>query len=148
MPKREYDAGKAHEYYERTKHLKGRKKGAGDPPAAPHKANPAKAAAAQQKVAQIEAKLTRLRSLLQSRMKDSGKSTQADKLKDRQDSKEYRAKHKNEIKNDRAKAARKSGGGGGKSSSSMSTPELKAAIRNTVVQLKQAIADARSLRGG
>jgi hypothetical protein len=155
MARAGYDPGKAHDYYERTKHLKGRQKGAGDQPA-PHHASQAQVASAQQKVAAIQAKLGRLRELLHQKIADEKKSggskpsTQADKIKERQASKRYRDQHANEIKNDRKAAASKGGGSstGGKTASSMSASELRTAISHTVAQLKSAIQDAQRLRGG
>lgn len=156
MPRAAYDPGKAHDYYERTKNLKGRQKGAGDQPG-PHHASQAQVASAQQKVASIEAKLGRLRELLRQKVADEKKSgsdkpsTQADKIKDRQASKRYRDQHANEIKNDSKAAARKGGSSassGAKTASSMSSSELRSAISHTVAQLKSAIQDAQRLRGG
>lgn len=156
MPRAAYDPAKAHDYYERTKDLKGRKKGQGEHPPANH-ASQAQVASAQQKVASIEAKLGRLRELLRQKVADEKKSggqkpsTQADKIKNRQASKRYRDQHANEIKNDSKAAARKSGGSsstGGKTASSMSSSELRTAISHTVAQLKSAIQDAKRLRGG
>jgi len=156
MPRAAYDPGKAHDYYERTKHLKGRHKGAGDHPA-PHHASQAQVASAQQKVAEIEAKLGRLRELLRQKIADEKKSgsnkpsTQADKIKNRQASKRYRDQHAQEIKNDRKAGSGTSKGGstaGGKTASSMSASELRTAISHVVTQLKSAIQDAQRLRGG
>lgn len=161
MPRAKYDPAKAHDYYMRTRDLKGRHKGSGPSPSQHHSSTP-QLSSAQAKVSQIEAKLSRLRELLRQKVADSKKSngpekaTTADKLKDRQHSKEYYEKHKNEIKNDRAQASRKSGGGssskssssGAKTASSMSESELRDAIRTAVGQLKKAISEAKQLRGG
>lgn len=153
MPK-VYDSQKAHDYYERTKHLKGRKPGAGDKPTGP-RPSARQVQAANAKVAQIQAKLSRLRDLLHekqaaARKEADHKPTQAEKLKDQQQSKEYYDKHKQSIKN-----LRKGSGGGSdkgaskpKTAADMSVDELKTAIRNVVTQLKQAITEARSMRGG
>lgn len=154
MPRANYDPQKAHDYYERTKQLKGRHKGPGQPQHAPPHAQ---VASAQQKVAEIEAKLNRLRELLRAKIADEKKSsaasqkpTQADKLKAAKDSKHYRDTHKQQIKNLR----NGSKGSGGSSTSSpktaadMSASELRSAIAKTVVQLKQAISNAQRLRGG
>lgn len=154
MPRPNYDPQKAHEYYMLNRELKGRKRGSGLEPSSKRKPSIQQAASAQAKVAEIQSKLTRLRELLQKKIESSSsseKSTTADKLKARQDSKQYYEEHKNEIKNDRDSEARKSGGGGAPSKSgseSMSVSELKSAIRNTIVQLKKAISDARRLGGG
>lgn len=157
MPRPNYDPQKAHEYYIRTRELKGREKGSGPEPSSERKPSSQQVASAQARVAEIQSKLTRLREILREKIASSSssssseKSTTADKLKDRQDSKEYYEKHKNEIKNDRASEARKSGGGGSSSrggAESMTVSELKTAIRNTIVQLKKAISDARRLGGG
>lgn len=154
MPRAAYDPAKAHEYYERTKELKGRKKGPGDKPAG-HRPSAQQVQSANAKVAQIQAKLNRLRDLLHekqasARKEADHKPTQAEKLKDQKQSKEYYDKHKQSIKN-----LREGSGGGSKKGTSqpktaadMSVDELKTAIRNVVNQLKQAISEARSMRGG
>lgn len=147
-----YDPVKAHDYYERTKHLQGRKPGAGRQPQGRPKAAQAQKNA-QQKVAEIRAKLDRLRALLREKEASERKSkapehkNASQKAADAQKDKEYYDKHKQEIKNNRTQAA-KSGGGGGKTAADMSADELRSAIRNTVTQLKKAIAAAQQARGG
>ena len=154
MPRANYDPQKAHDYYERTKHLKGRHKGSGKPD---NKPSQAQVASAQQKVAQIEAKLNHLRELLRAKVADEKKSssaskkpTQADRNKAAKDSKHYRDTHKQQIKN--LQKGKKNGGGTSTSSpktaADMSASELRSAISRTVVQLKQAINNAQRLRGG
>jgi hypothetical protein len=156
MPRADYDPAKAHEYYERTKKLKGRLKRATDQPPARRQASPQQVQSAQAKVAQIEAKLNHLRELLRAKVADEKKSstaskkpTQADKLKDRKDSAHYRATHQQQIKN---LAKGKSSGGSSsskpKTAADMSASELRTAISHVVTQLKQAITDAKRLRGG
>ncbi len=155
MPRANYDPQKAHDYYERTKELKGRQKGSGAPAHA--RQSHAQVASAQQKVAQIEAKLNHLRELLRAKVADEKKSstasdkpTQADRTKAAKDSKHYRDTHKQQIKN--LQKGKKSGGGTSTSSpktaEGMSASELRSAISRTVVQLKQAINNAQRLRGG
>jgi hypothetical protein len=155
MPRANYDPAKAHDYYERTKQLKGRHKGSGVH--AREKHSPAQVASAQQKVAQIEAKLNHLRELLRAKIADEKKSgkasdkpTQADRTKAAKDSKHYRDTHKQQIKN--LQKGKKNGGGTSSSSpktaADMSASELRSAISRTVVQLKQAINNAQRLRGG
>lgn len=155
MPRANYDPQKAHDYYERTKELKGRQKGSGAPAHA--RQSHAQVASAQQKVAQIEAKLNHLRELLRAKVADEKKSstasdkpTQADRTKAAKDSKHYRDTHKQQIKN--LQKGKKSGGDSSTSSpktaADMSASELRSAISRTVVQLKQAINNAQRLRGG
>lgn len=152
MPPAEYDPVKAHAYYERTKHLKGRRLGTAPDPPAQHKASQAQIQSAQQKVAAIQGKLDRLRALLREKTASSSSSkpeskNAAQKAADAKDSKEYYDKHRQEIKNKREKSS-SGGGGGAKTAADMDADELRTAIRNTVSQLKTAIANAQRLRGG
>lgn len=157
MPRAAYDPQKAHEYYERTKELKGRKKGSSPTPHVQRKvASQAQVKTAEQKVAEIKGKLERLRALLRekvaaSKSDEPERKNAAQKAADAKKSKEYYDKHKESIKNDREKASKGSGGGssaGGKTAADMTADELRTAIRNTVAQLKQAINNAQSLRRG
>jgi ATP-dependent exoDNAse (exonuclease V) beta subunit len=147
MPDPNYDPVKAHQYYEDHKHLKGRRKGQAHPPPQQHHRQPD--AAAQQKVAQIQAKLARLHELLNKKIASSHASkkdkpkTAADKLKQAQQNKDYYKKHREKIKAAHKKASGTGGGSSGGSYESMSVDELRTAIRRTVVQLKEAIAKAR-----
>lgn len=160
MSKTAYDPNKRRERYLRDRELKGRRRGTSRELHARVRKTPTQEQinSSQQKIAQIEAKLSRLRELLRAKIADERKeskgSNKAQQLKDRERSKDYYEKHKNEIKNDRAQEARKSGGGKGSGSSSgggassMSADELRSAISRTVTALKEAIQDARRLRGG
>lgn len=148
MPDPNYDPQKAHEYYLRTRELKGRKHGSGQqaPPQQHHKQPDA---AAHQKVAQIQAKLARLQELLNKKIASSHASkkdkpkTAAEKLKAAQQNKDYYKKHREKIKAAHKKDSGTGGGSSAGSYESMSVNELKTAIRRTVVQLKEAIAQAR-----
>lgn len=159
MPRAAYDPQKAHDYYERTKHLKGRDKSGGPTPHVQNhlakKAPPAAVKSAEQKVTEIKGKLERLRTLLREKIAAEKSSkpehkNQAQKAADAKQSKEYYDKHKQQIKNNREKGG--SGGGtkssGPKTAADMSADELRSAIRTTVEQLKTAIANAQKLRGG
>lgn len=159
-----YDPNKAHEYYLRTRDLKGRRKGEADRPSGPGRGG-AKAKAetkhqisptAQKKVAQLTARLhqlqARLRELLANKRKSSPSKkddhkTAADKSKDARDSKKYREKHKAEIEQKAKKAAaKKSGGGGGSHGSSigsMTEDQVRAAITKVRADLQAAVAAAR-----
>lgn len=149
MPDPNYDPQKAHEYYLRTRELKGRRHGSGQqqPPQQPHKQQDQ--AAVHQKVAQIQAKLARLQELLNKKIASSHASkkdkpqTAADKLKAAQQNKDYYKKHREKIKAAHKKASGSGGGSSAGSFESMSVDELRTAIRRTVVQLKEAIAQAR-----
>lgn len=153
MPKAPYDPAAAHQYYEEHKNLKGRKKGSPTPHVQRHVANAKQVRTAQQKVTEIQGKLKRLRDLLHEKQrnahkpKPTGKPTQADKTKDRKNSEHYRNTHKQQIKNLSKGGGHKSAAKG-KTAADMGVDELKGAIRETVTQLKHAIANARSLKGG
>jgi multidrug resistance efflux pump len=159
MPKAPYDATKAHDYYERTKHLKGRKKGqAPTPHVQKHLAKHPNNKSLDQKVTEIRGKLDQLRALLREKKASAHKSATAkpdknknsvQKAADAQKSRDYYDKHKQSIKADHKKGG--SGGGakpGRKTAKDMSTEELQSEIRSLVGQLKQAIANARQTRGG
>lgn len=151
MPKAPYDPQKQHEYYERTKQLKGRKKGAGQPDHPKSRASAQQIQNAQQKVAEIRGKLDRLRALLREKTAASHKTAKPDeknhaqKEADKKASREYYDKHKQAIKGDKKKGG---GGGGPKTAADMSADELRTAIRNVATKLKAAIADAQRLKGG
>lgn len=146
MPDPNYDPVKAHQYYLEKRQLKGRRHGVSQQPMS-KLAKPKNDASAQAKVHEIEAKLNKLRDLLRKKLASSSSHdkktpTAGDKLKQKQQSKAYYEKHKQKI----AQEKKKNSSGGGSSSGgyeSMSADELKTAIRNTVVQLKEAIANAR-----
>jgi hypothetical protein len=151
----DYDPVKAHEYYEKHKHLKGRKTGASQQPAdrrivrhlpnARHKQK----IELQNSIQNLQAKLGKLEDLIKKKeeilKKDKAQAkvrakkkdkpaTAADKAKAARESKQYRQKHKQELKTKEKQAAAKSGGGSSKSSgtkshkkpSDMSIADLKA----------------------
>lgn len=154
MPDPNYDPAKAHQYYLQNRKLKGRHHGAGQQPTQ-HIQRHQNQAATSKKIGEIEAKLSRLRNLLNQKLassKSSGKTVNksADKIKAQQNSKQYYQQHKNQIKADKKKAGHGSGGSTSKAKTAndMSVDELKTAIRKTVIQLKEAIAAARRSGGG
>ena len=141
-----YDPVKAHEYYMRTRKLKGRKKGRAEAAVAtPHlKANPAVRARQKKELAariqSLEKKLAQLNSLIKKKEQEAKQAarkaeadkrksakeaakpdTAAEKAKKARESKKYRAKHKQELKNKAKEAASKSGGGSSKTTSTDKT---------------------------
>lgn len=162
------DAAYQKEYYERTKQLKGRQPGKGyvsggrdrAPAQAPPPDNKAARAAAAQRVKALNAKLTQLKAALQAARAKAPKSSPNDTpskgesdAKKKAQNEEYYNKNKNEIANDRKAEARKSGSGGGAKGSesseskpaSRSVEEIETAIRNTLTELKAAIAKLKTL---
>lgn len=153
-----YDPIKAHEYYMKTRKLKGRKKGAKVIPISSRK--PKKASSGQvpphlqREVARLKGRLhelqARLREVLQNKRETSKKSehkTAAEKSKDARESKKYRDEHKAELAQKRKRASSKSGGGGhsgGNPISSMTETEVRNAIARTRSNLKEAVAKARA----
>lgn len=119
-----YDPAKAHEYYMRTRKLKGRKKGSGDDPTSPRVPAQDPQARKQQlaqRIENLEGKLTKLNVLIREKkaaLKRSQKEqakpdTAAEKADKARDAKKYRDKHKQELKT-KAKRERGKGGGGDK----------------------------------
>jgi hypothetical protein len=165
---RPYDPVKAHEYYERTKQLKGRKKGsastiggASKPRAAD---NQEKKVAAAEQVARLRSKLAQLQAELKKRMAEARKAdakakkpaTAAEKSEAARDAKKYRDKNKQKIKTEakkaNAKEARKSGGSGGgtakggsSKASGNSVEDLKQTIQQVQTSLRAAVARQRAL---
>lgn len=167
-----YDPTKAHDYYLRTRKLKGRKKGSREPakvipihgrvrkqtsskPTKAHSVPPK----IQARVNHLESRLSELRGQLRKKLNDASKTkksshqkpTASDKTKKAREDKKYRNKHKTELANKRkAKAHKGSGGGSGggtsssKSVGSMSETELRSAIKRTSDQLHAAVAQARA----
>lgn len=153
---KKYDPVKAHEYYERTKKLKGRKKGSG---AQKSSGSKRKLSAQELKTQKAKARIGRLREKL-NRLKDALSKTEAElssrrqaakkeekknsdgktTAKERQDSKEYRDKHKQEIANDRKKESKESAPdpSGPKGLSDMSVEELDARITKLRATVKEA----------
>jgi hypothetical protein len=161
-----YDPAKAHEYYMRTRKLKGRKKGAKVIPL-PRKNAPKKGPgdvppALQEQVDQLKSRLgelqARLREILSNKSGSASKSssgsekkTAAEKAEDARESKKYRDKHKTEIEQKRKRSASKSGGGSrssGSSLSSMSETQVREAIARTRSNLQAAVAKARAASRG
>jgi hypothetical protein len=157
------------EYYERNKQLKGRNKGSSyksggrdrTPPVPTPAKNQAARAAATKRVKALNAKLTQLRAALAAAKAkapksdpNAGRSKGESEAKKKADNKEYYEKNKNEIKNDRKAESRsapaKSGGSSAAKESSSapasrSVEEIETAIRNTLNELKSAIAKLKSL---
>lgn len=119
-----YDPAKAHEYYMRTRHLTGRKRGQTAPP--PTQNNVSRVQAKQQlarRITQLEGKLAALDDLIkkkeaalkrgQETMRNRNKKpTAADKSKKAEEAKKYRHAHRQELATKAKQAAQKSGGGG------------------------------------
>lgn len=156
---RPYDPQKAHEYYLRTRKLKGRKKGSTytvKGPGGKTQTLSAKELAEQkqnsaERVAAIKEKLHKLTSELKKRMADAREAeaknkkgpTAAEKAEAAREAKKYRDKNKQKLKN---KA--KSGGGSKKSTSGSKTEsvdELKQKVAKVKDILKSAVERQRSL---
>lgn len=157
-----YDPVKAHEYYVRTRKLKGRKKGTRPTASAvrgarlPVKGNPVlvkqrKEAAA--RVASLQKTLAKLQDALKTKMAEAKKAEQkskrsakeaakpdtaAEKSDKAREAKKYRDTHKQELKTKAKQDRAKSGGSGGGSKS-----EIKKAgksVADSVAEIKTAIA--------
>jgi Tfp pilus assembly protein FimV len=148
----QYDPVKAHQYYEQHKHLKGRRKGSTQPTGAgrPRQQRPAKSRARQK--AELQARITNLSKKLQEleqliqvkeaalkRSQASAKSTAkkersakeknkpqtaAEKAKAARDAKQYRQKHRQELKTKAKQASQKSGGGSSKKGASQKPRDM------------------------
>lgn len=160
---RPYDPVKAHDYYLRNRHLKGRRHGSGQAPA-PSRARKIPVPQKRQlaaKISALEGKLQKLEKLIKEkeaalkRSQDSSKKpTAADKSKQARESKKFRKKHKTELAAKAKKAAaKKSGGGskggkganGGKPDSEKSIKDLKALATRVRGQLHVAKAKLSAL---
>lgn len=169
-----YDPKKAHEYYLRTRKLKGRKKGAQPPPklgglgARSAFAKPKKTqveqlspkqkaelkAYAQQKVQEAQKKLNELNKKLKEKMAEAQKAerdskkpkTAGEKAKDAREAKKYRQSHKTELKT-KAKADRaKSGGSSDKGGASSNSVEgLKKQVAAAEANLNKVKAKLKAL---
>jgi hypothetical protein len=128
-----YDPKKAHDYYERHKHLKGRHHGSGQPPPSNRGPGQQNSARAKQKhelqahITYLSKKLLELEQLIQlkeaalkrskatananAKAKGHKPKTAAEKLKAKRDAKKYRQKHHQQLKNKAKQASAKSGGG-------------------------------------
>lgn len=164
MPK-VYDPAKAHAYYERTKQLKGRKKGsskpkvAGRPSVKERVAGQSKGQKAQARVGRLRSKIKTLngaldeaQTALRQKQQDSRQSARKEEkersdgkstAKEKQSSKEYREKHQSEIKAKSKKTGSKSGGGSSKSSSKSVSDMSVQELRSRVTKIKSALRDAK-----
>jgi len=164
-----YDPVKAHDYYMRTRKLKGRKKAASavgetlrtagtKPPTSNSVQLQRQRQHAAEQVATLRKKLAELNRQLKERMAESRKSakeaakpdTAAEKAQKARDAKKYRDKNKQKLKTKAATDRSKSGGGSSKSGSKSSTgkdsvEELKAAVDRVQSALKKAVARKRAL---
>ena len=161
-----YDPKKAHDYYERTKHLKGRNKGqAGSSRASPSASSGAQAApvkvssetqAAIAKVNRLKDAVSKLQSalseaeaLLSKKRQDARKSAKANSdgkstAKEKQSAKEYRDKHKTEIANKRKQDSSSSSGGGSSSTSSTSVSDMSVdQLTTRIIKIRGVLADAK-----
>lgn len=165
-----YDPQKAHEYYLRTRELKGRKPGRGQDPMGSHTTRAARAAvskttavkptpqvlaaqkkAADERVASIKGKLAALNAKLKVKMaaareaerKEKAGPTAAEKSKKAKESKKYRDKHKQELKTAAKKAGKKEAAK--KGGSEPTVDELKTKIAEVKGQLAAAVERQRQL---
>lgn len=155
-----YDPAKAHDYYEKHKHLKGRHKGSTQPPSVQTSrqsfGKTKQKIALQNSIQNLEAKLGKLETLIQkkeailrqdqarakvtARKPKDKPATAADKAKAARENKKYRDKHKTQLTAKAKRAAGKSGGGSHKSGASqqpsdMSIANLKALATKVKGQL-------------
>lgn len=148
---RPYDPVKAHEYYLRTRKLKGRKRGQAQPP----KVDPKAKANAAATVARLQKKIQLLEAELRKRKEEAKKAAQEakkkptaeEKRKAAKQSKQYRQKHKQELKTKAKQAAAKNGGGTKKASNNKggSIEDLQKTIDGLKVRLAAAVARQRAL---
>lgn len=154
-----YDPVKAHEYYLKTRELKGRKKGSAAPPPSkvpvkglgtkPKKpTNPQELARQRQyaakRVAEIKSKLADLNARLKKAMADAKEAeakskkppTAAEKAKAARDAEKYRDKHKSELKAKGKKAAAK------ESASDKPKHDSVESLKKTISEVKGRLAAA------
>lgn len=162
MPK-VYDPVKAHEYYVRTRKLKGREKGAGKTSSGRAKSSGKSANAgsadrqkkAQERVTRLKATVSKIQSAIseaeaalsakrQTAAKTEKNSDGKTTAKERQSAKEYRDKHKQEIAAKRRKTTSSSGGSSKSSSTSVSDMGVQD-LRIRISKLKSALRDAKRL---
>jgi hypothetical protein len=162
MARAPYDPKEAHAYYERTKHLTGRKKGAVK--AAP--AKPKQHAAAQARVVRLRGKVSKLKvalseaeAALSKQRQGASKTEKASSdgkttAKERQASKEYKDKHQTEIaaKSGSSSAAGSSSSGSSSKSSSSGDKSKgfiddmnEQQLRARVTKIRGALRDAKRL---
>ena len=167
-----YDPVKAHDYYERTKELKGRKAGRGEdapkgrPAGVPPKPSPSPSHKdinkAQARVSRLKSAVSKLQSSLaeaqaalakkasNARKEEKKNSDNKTTAKERQASKEYRDKHKQELATKRKHEGASGGGGSSSSLSSMSVDDLRTRISNiksTLAEAKRQLANANKELG-
>lgn len=161
-----YDPVKAHEYYVRTRKLKGRKK-AGEKAVSGLLSSVGATATGQKKqghaqqkarldkqIGDLRTRLTKLNAELKKRMAESSKpDTAAEKADAARSSKEWRAKNQQKVKSQNEKKAKEaakaspssSGGSKTKSGGSNSVEDLKGTIKKVRDQLSAAVARRRAL---
>jgi len=148
-----YDPVKAHEYYMRTRHLKGRKKGSsytvstgsGRTVLTQDQLNEQKVNV-DKRIKEIQGKLHELNKKLKEKMAEARKSEQdakkgptaADKREKAKNDKKYRDKHQQELST-KAKADSKSSGG---SSSSKKSDTSVEGLKKTIARVKQNLSAA------
>lgn len=165
--RQDYDPVKAHAYYERTKKLKGRTKGAAKvstksvKPSGPLTAKQK----AQARVGRLRGKVARLKKALSETEAELSKKLQEAKTKakensdgkttakERQSSKQYRDKHKQELASKRKKESSSDGSSSSsqpKTLADMSTDELAARankIRATIKEAQRQLSNANQQLG-
>ena len=156
-----YDPQKAHDYYIRTRQLKGRRKGQttvtvkgrhGGTVQLTKQQLVEQQAYAAKRVGEIKQKLSDLRHELEKRMAEARKAdakakrgpTAADKREAAKQSKQYRDKHKQQLTNKRKRAAADKPAADHKPKTT-SVEELKAKISEVESRLKAAVERQRSL---
>lgn len=156
-----YDPAKAHDYYVRTRQLKGRRKGQttytvkgrhGGTVQLTKQQLVEQQAYAAKRVAEIKSKLSDLRKDLEKRMAEAHKAdakakrgpTAADKREAAKESEQYRDKHKQQLTNKRKRAAAKKPVADKKKKTS-SVSEVKAQITTVKTNLHAAVERQRSL---
>jgi chromosome segregation ATPase len=152
-----YDPVKAHEYYVRTRKLKGRQRGHSDDPRTGktreqiHKDARAKQRQElSQQISNLEDKLKQLETRIRERehaaaSEDRKSKTAAEKAKAARENKQYREKHHQKLKSERASSSKSGGGSSTKKSSSSkhSISDLKALairVRGQIQIAKQKLA--------
>lgn len=150
MPKI-YDPVKAHEYYMRTRQLKGRRKGSprftvrgargqtveltGQQLAEQRAYTAKRVSDIKNRLAELSTKLTKLRSEARTKKAKSKREakkapTAAEKSKAARESKQYREKHQQKL------ASKRKGGSGSKSAKSGSSADPVEALENKIAQVK------------
>jgi len=165
-----YDPAKAHEYYLRTRKLKGRHRGSGEQPAGFAKANEKRheGAKAKQKrelaatIQRLEGKLQKLEALIRKRVheaasedrkgkakkeraakeKDKPKSA-AEKAKAARESEKYRDKNRQKLKNKAKEASGKAGGGSPKDKKKAGSKHSISDLKALATKVKGQIAVAK-----